>query len=458
MYERASALLSLGLEDSWRRRLVERFGARDGERYLDVATGTGLVARELRSRARCDVVGIDLSPGMLAAAGRDDGVRLVLGRAEQLPFVDARFDGLTFTYLLRYVGDPAATLRELARVVRPGGTIASLEFHVPRALPLRLGWWLYTRLAMPLLGASIARPWVGVARFLAGSISAFYARHPLDQVEAMWRAAGIEDVRSDVLALGAAVVTWGRRASDGETSPPRLRPAFYALRAGGWRDYLTLLHPPYTVWHLSYVVLGAALAPALHPDRLVGTLVAFFLALGIGVHALDELNGRPLRTAIPVATLRALGALGLGSAVALGVVASTIIDPSLLVFVAIGVALALGYPLELAGGRLHSDLWFALGWGAFPLLTAYWAQALALSPVALIAASYAVATSYAQRRLSTWVRTVRRRATRVGGEMEVAGERRVLDASTLIAPAESALRWLALAGVVIALAALAARL
>ncbi len=395
---------------------------------------------------------------MLAATDPDDGVRLVLGLAEQLPFADARFDGLTFTYLLRYVDDPAATLRELARVVRPGGTIASLEFHVPRRLPLRAAWWLYARLALPALGAMVGRRWVGVARFLAGSISAFYARHPLDEVEAMWRAAGIADVKSDVLGLGAAVVTCGRRASDGETPPPRLRPAFYALRAGGWRDYVTLLHAPYTAWHLSYVVLGAALAPVLHPERLLGTLLAFFLALGIGVHALDELNGRPLRTAIPVAILRALGVFGLGAAAALGVVAATVVDPSVLVFVAAGLALALGYPLELAGGRLHSDLWFALGWGAFPVLTAYWANALALSPLAATAAAYAVAMSYAQRRLSTWVRTVRRRATRVAGEMEVAGERRVLHASTLIASSESALRWMTLACVLIALAALALRL
>jgi hypothetical protein len=156
--------------------------------------------------------------------------------------------------------------------------------------------------------------------------------------------------------------------------------------------------------------------------------------------------------------LVALGVGGLGAAVALGTVAAFVIDPAVLAFVAVGLILALGYPLELARGRLHSDLWFALGWGAFPLLTAYWASALAVSPVALLAAAYAVATSYAQRRLSTWVRLVRRRATQVTGTMVVGGERVRLDAPTLIASAEAALRWLALACVLVALAALAAHL
>ncbi len=395
---------------------------------------------------------------MLSAADRSDGMRFVQGRAERLPFDDARFDGLTFSYLLRYVDDPAATLREIARVVRPGGVIASLEFHVPRPLPLRVGWWLYTRVVLPALGASVMRRWADVARFLGGSISGFYARHSLAEVEAMWHAAGITAVRSDVLGFGAAVVTSGVRSTVAEDAAVRLRPAFYALRSGGWRDYVTLLHPPYTAWHLSYVVLGAALAPSLRPEILIGTLLAFFLALGIGVHALDELNGRPLRTAIPGPVLRALGALGIGGAVALGLVAGAVVDVSVLAFVVIGVVLAFGYPLELARGRLHSDLWFALGWGAFPVLTAYWAQSLSLGPAAFAAAAYAVATSYAQRYLSTWVRTVRRRATRVVGEMEVDGARRALDGSTLIDAAESGLRWLALGCVLIALAVLAARL
>lgn len=445
------------MEAGWRRRLVDSLGPRDGARYLDVATGTGLVAREIRRRARCAVVGLDPSPGMVAAAAGRDGVVLLRGRAEALPFEDGRFDGLTFTYLLRYVDDPAATLRELARVVRPGGRIASLEFHLPRALPLRVGWWLYTRLALPVLSALVSRRWVAVSRFLPGSIRSFYERHRLADVEAMWRAAGIEDVRSDVLGLGAAVVTSGTRSPRQPTPSARLAPAYYALARGGWRDYITLLHPPYAAWHLSYVVLGAALAPVLHPERLLGALLAFFLALGVGVHALDELNGRPLRTTIPEGVLRALGVVGLGAAVGLGALAGIVVDPSIFAFVLVGVVLALAYPLELFAGRLHGDLWFALGWGAFPVLTAYWANALSLSGAALAAAAYAIAASYAQRRLSTWVRAIRRRATRIEGEVRFGDERLPLDAATLIASAESALRWLALGSVLLALAALLAR-
>ncbi|MEK7860195.1 MAG: hypothetical protein AAB284_02435, partial [Chloroflexota bacterium] len=238
-------------------------------------------------------------------------------------------------------------------------------------MPLRLGWWLYTRVALPLLGRIVSRDWARVGAFLGRSIDAFYDRHPLREQEEMWRVAGIPDVRSDVLGLGAAVVTWGVVRSTRAASPdgqveatwpagePLAPPAFYALPSGGWRDYVTLLHPPYTAWHLSYAVLGAALAPTVHLDRLAGTLLAFFLALGIGVHALDERNGRPLRTRIPDRVLLALGALGLGGAVALGVAATTVIGAGLIPFIAAGIVLALGYPLELARGRLHGDLWFA---------------------------------------------------------------------------------------------------
>src|SRR5207249_5095737 len=169
-------------------------------------------------------------------------------------------------------------------------------------------------------------------------------------------------------------------------------------------------------------------------------------------------NGRPLRTRIAEPVLVALAVLGLASAVALGALAAIVIDPSILVFVAVGVLLALAYPLELARGTLHGDLWFALGWGAFPVLTAYWAQDLALSPAAFAGAAYAIALSYAQRTLSTWVRLVRRRASHVAGELVLDGERRALDAPALITPAESALRWLVLANAAIAGAALLARI
>lgn len=186
------------------------------------------------------------------------------------------------------------------------------------------------------------------------------------------------------------------------------RPAFYALAPGAWRDYVTLLHPPYTFWHLSYVVIGAALAPELRTDRLVAALAAFFLALGIGAHALDELRGRPLRTQIPTPVLWALALGSIAGAVAIGVVAALAWSPWLLAFVAAGAFFVFAYNLELFGGRFHTDLWFALAWGAFPLLTGYFAVAERLTLEALLAAGFAVATSLAQRILSTQVRGVRR--------------------------------------------------
>lgn len=235
-------------------------------------------------------------------------------------------------------------------------------------------------------------------------------------------------------------------------------PAFYALPSGGWRDYVTLLHPPYTAWHLSYVALGAALAPTLQLDRLAGTLVAFFLALGVGVHALDELNGRPLQTRIPDGVLRVFAVVGLGSAVALGLAATTVLGPGLLVFIVVGLVLALSYPLELARGRLHSDLWFALGWGAFPVLTAAWVGG-GITAAALAGAAYAVALSYAQRALSTWVRMLRRRTDDVAGEIRMTdGERLALDTTRLIAAPETALRWLTLVAVLVPLGLILFRL
>jgi heme O synthase-like polyprenyltransferase len=186
------------------------------------------------------------------------------------------------------------------------------------------------------------------------------------------------------------------------------RPAFYALPSGGWRDYVTLLHPPYTAWHLSYVAIGAALAPELHSARLLASLAAFFLALGIGAHALDELQGRPLRTQIPTRVFWALALVPIAGAVAIGVIAALAWTAWLLLFVIAGAFLVFAYNLELFGGRFHTDLWFALAWGAFPLLTGYFALAEKLTLEALLAAGFAVATSLAQRILSTQVRGVRR--------------------------------------------------
>jgi len=232
-------------------------------------------------------------------------------------------------------------------------------------------------------------------------------------------------------------------APPGESgSRPGARPAFYALEAGGWRDYVTLLHPPYTAWHLSYVAIGAALAPELHTNRLLAALAAFSLALGIGAHALDELRGRPLRTRIPTGVLWALALGSIAGAVGIGVISALSWTPWLLVFVAAGSFLVFAYNLELFGGAFHTDLWFALAWGAFPLLTGYFVVAEKQSPEALLAAIFAVATSLAQRTLSTQVRGVRRGR---------------ITASVDIAPAENALRALTLAIVALAAALLTLR-
>jgi demethylmenaquinone methyltransferase/2-methoxy-6-polyprenyl-1,4-benzoquinol methylase len=217
-YDRYARLLSLGQDPRWRRFLVDRVEVRPDEVVLDVATGTGAVAIELVRRWGCSVVGIDQSPEMLAeargrialAAGTRQ-IRLVEGRAEALPFEDGRFDGLTVTYLLRYVDDPGATLNELARVVHPGGTMASLEFGIPEAPIARAGWELYTGVGLRLAGRVIGPGWSEVGSFLRGSIRSFYARLPLDRQLALWREAGVADVRVRRLSLGGGVVVWGRR-------------------------------------------------------------------------------------------------------------------------------------------------------------------------------------------------------------------------------------------------------
>jgi demethylmenaquinone methyltransferase / 2-methoxy-6-polyprenyl-1,4-benzoquinol methylase len=211
-YDRYSALLSFGQDPRWRRFLVSRVEAGPGDSVLDVATGTGLVARELVRRTGCHVVALDQSPDMLAVARRrvPAEVELVEGDAERLPFDDASFDGLTFTYLLRYVDDPAATMRELARVVRPGRSIAMLEFAVPHLA--RPAWELYVRIGLPALGALVSPGWAEVGRFLGPSIRGFWARYPLERLLDLWRAAGIDDVRYRRLSLGGGIVVWGRRA------------------------------------------------------------------------------------------------------------------------------------------------------------------------------------------------------------------------------------------------------
>jgi demethylmenaquinone methyltransferase/2-methoxy-6-polyprenyl-1,4-benzoquinol methylase len=214
-YDRYARLLSLGQDPRWRRFLVSRMDVGPGDTVLDVATGTAAVALELVRRTGCRVVGLDQSPGMLevardriARAGFSDRIELLEGRAERLPFPDGRFDGVSFTYLLRYVENPAATLHELARVTRSGGTVASLEFGVPPARMSRVLWEVYVRVALPLAGRAISREWHRVGQALGPTIRAL---PPPERIASLWGAAGIEHVQIRRLSLGGGVVMWGRR-------------------------------------------------------------------------------------------------------------------------------------------------------------------------------------------------------------------------------------------------------
>lgn len=217
-YDRYARLLSLGQDPRWRRFLVARLDLQPDARVLDVATGTGAVALELVERYGCSVVGIDRSAEMLdvarariAARGLASTIELHEARAEALPFGEASFDALTVTYLLRYVDDPAATLRELARVVRPGGTVAMLEFGVPPVRAVRALWELYVRIVLPLAGRLLSPGWHEVGSFLGPSIRDFEARLPLKRQLELWSQAGIADLRARRLSLGGGVVVWGRR-------------------------------------------------------------------------------------------------------------------------------------------------------------------------------------------------------------------------------------------------------
>ena len=207
-YDRMGAVLSFGQDPRWRRALITAIDPGPGQRILDVATGTGLVATELVRRG-ADVVGLDQSPDMLAVARArlGDRVTLVRGEAERLPFADGEFDALTFTYLLRYVDDRAATMRELARVVRPGGRIGMVEFGVPGSAPLRALWRVHTRVGLPLVGRLVSQAWSDVGRFLGPSIESLYAQEP--DLAALWRKAGIGEVRERRMSFGAGVVMTG---------------------------------------------------------------------------------------------------------------------------------------------------------------------------------------------------------------------------------------------------------
>lgn len=245
---------------------------------------------------------------------------------------------------------------------------------------------------------------------------------------------------------------------------PGPRPAFYALRPGGWRDLVTLLHPPYTLWHLSNVAIGAAAAPDIHAGRLAAAIAAFFLAVGIGAHAMDELHGRPLGTQLSRRTLVALATGGLGGALAIGIVGTIVVSPTIAPLVLAGAFIAPAYSLELFGGRFHTDFWLAASWGGFAAFTGWWVNSLGLHSVReAIAATAAVLACYflttVQRRLSTPVRELRRRTLAVEGTQRLAdGTVRRLARADLIAPLDGALLGLSVAVPLLAVAAVALRL
>jgi demethylmenaquinone methyltransferase/2-methoxy-6-polyprenyl-1,4-benzoquinol methylase len=219
-YDRLAEILSMGQNGRWRRALIDRIVPSHPGSVLDVASGTAGVAMQLADRTSAKVVGVDLTEAMLVqgrnnvvAAGLSDRIQLVVGQAEHLPFADDAFDALSFTYLLRYVDDPSATLCELARVVKPDGVMASLDFFVPPNPFWRFLWWLYTRLVLPLGGLMTGgREWFEVGRFLGPNISGHYHRHPLSSIEDSWRRAGFQDVGVRIMSLGGGVVMWGTRS------------------------------------------------------------------------------------------------------------------------------------------------------------------------------------------------------------------------------------------------------
>ncbi|HVC78696.1 MAG TPA: class I SAM-dependent methyltransferase [Candidatus Micrarchaeaceae archaeon] len=220
-YDTLAEVLSFGQNGRWRRELVTQIAASQPKTILDVATGTAGVAIALARRTGGEVTGVDLTESMLArgrerviAAGLEPRIRLQVARAEELPFPDAAFDAVSFTYLLRYVHDPAATLRELARVLRPGGVLASLDFYVPPSTTWRMAWWLYTRTILPPAGLALGGPeWWQVGRFLGPNISSFYRAWPLARIVGAWEGAGMDSVRSKAMSVGGGVVMWGRKGS-----------------------------------------------------------------------------------------------------------------------------------------------------------------------------------------------------------------------------------------------------
>jgi len=253
----------------------------------------------------------------------------------------------------------------------------------------------------------------------------------------------------------------GLETTTGTPSAPEApaRPAFYAARPGRWRDWWTLLHPPYTAWHLSYVVIGAALAPRVEISRLLASVLAFFLAVGVAAHALDELHGRPLATSIPGAQLVAAVVVGLAGAVTLGVLGTERVGWVLVPFIVVGAAVVVGYNLELFGGVVHNDAGFAASWGAFPVLVGYVAESGRLSVGCGLAALGAFALSVAQRHLSSEARLVRRRTADVKGTVTLLdGSTLAIDRASLLAPIEGALAAMSWAVVLLAAGLAVARL
>jgi demethylmenaquinone methyltransferase/2-methoxy-6-polyprenyl-1,4-benzoquinol methylase len=230
-YDALAYLLSFGQDRRWRAAVVDRIAAAKPRRVLDVACGPAGVTLAIAQACHAQIVGIDLTEDMLRqglsnvrAAGAADRIKLAVARAEELPFADGTFDAISFSYLMRYVDDPAATISELARCLRPGGTIASLEFHVPRWAPAHAVWWFYTRFVLPAAGAITGgRAWYRVGRFLGPNISYHYLRHPVGEHVAAWRAAGLDNVRTKSMSFGGGLIMWARRSSASVPAVPAVR-------------------------------------------------------------------------------------------------------------------------------------------------------------------------------------------------------------------------------------------
>ena len=315
-----------------------------------------------------------------------------------------------------------------------------LEFGLPRGVWRPL-WELYVRVGLPGGGrARLARLARASAASSARASAASGAQWPEPRLLDAWREAGI----ADVARAAAERRRRDRRLGDARVTAARPRPAFYALRPGGWRDYVTLLHPPYTLWHLSYVAVGAALAPRMDWALLGWTTLAFALAMGVGAHALDELHGRPLQTRIPSRMLVALAVVSISAACAIGIAVAVSRTLWLLVFVAVGrVPRRRVQPRAVRRRVPRRASGSPAAWGAFPVLTAYFASARTLHGAAFAAAGYAFAASWAQRRLSTPVRLVRRRVVAVEGTMQLDdGTTLPVDADALAAAPEAALKAL----------------